>query len=51
MENWMWEPEVLQRFARHYETGEPIPEDLIERMVAARNQNVGSHGWRGGDAS
>ncbi len=41
MENWMWEPVVLRRFARHHETGEPIPEDLIDNMVAARDQNVG----------
>jgi thimet oligopeptidase len=41
MENWTWEPGVLQRFARHHETGEPIPPDLVERMVAARRLNIG----------
>jgi thimet oligopeptidase len=41
MEHWMWQPEVLQRFARHYETGEVIPTDLVERLVAARDQNIG----------
>jgi thimet oligopeptidase len=41
MENWTWEPEVLQRFARHHKTGEPIPPDLVSRMVAARNLNIG----------
>lgn len=41
MEHWMWQPEVLQRFARHHETGDPIPEDLVERLVAARDLNVG----------
>ena len=40
MENWMWEPVVLKRFARHYKTGEPIPEELVSKMVAARDQNV-----------
>lgn len=34
-EEWAWEPEVLQRFAKHPETGEPIPTDLIERMRKA----------------
>ncbi len=40
MEHWMWEPEVLQRFATHFETGETIPTDLVERLVAARDQNI-----------
>ncbi len=40
MEHWMWQPEVLQRFARHYETGEPIPQDLVSRLVAARDLNI-----------
>jgi peptidyl-dipeptidase Dcp len=34
-EHWMSEPEVLRRHARHVETGEPIPEALIERLRAA----------------
>ena len=41
MEHWCWKPEVLQRFARHHDTGEPIPADLVGRLVAARNLDVG----------
>jgi thimet oligopeptidase len=41
MEHWMWQPEVLQRFARHHETGDAIPDDLVERLVAARDLNIG----------
>lgn len=40
MEHWTWRPEVLSRFARHYQTGEPIPETLVKAMVAARNLNI-----------
>lgn len=40
MEHWTWRPEVLATFARHYETGEPIPESLVKAMVEARNLNI-----------
>ncbi|KAJ2858282.1 metalloendopeptidase [Coemansia erecta] len=41
LENWGWEPSVLRRFAVHYKTGEPIPEDLVKRLVAAKNEGAG----------
>jgi peptidyl-dipeptidase Dcp len=40
-EHWIGEPEVLQRHARHYQTGEVIPADLVQRLQAARRFNQG----------
>lgn len=37
MENWAYEREYLQSFARHYKTGEPLPDTLIDRIIAAKN--------------
>jgi len=41
MENWMSEPEVLRLYARHHETGEPIPDALIEKLQASETFNQG----------
>jgi peptidyl-dipeptidase Dcp len=40
-EHWLMTPEILKRHARHVDTGEPIPDDMIERIIAARNFNQG----------
>ncbi len=40
-EHWLERPEILRRFARHYRTGEPIPEDQLRRLIAARTFNQG----------
>ncbi len=41
MENWMSEPEVLKLYAKHYQTGEVIPDELIRRMNEANAFNSG----------
>jgi len=40
-EHWLQQPDVLRRFARHYQTGEAMPEELLQRLIAARNFNKG----------
>ena len=41
LEHWCWDADVLRGFSRHYETGEPLPEDLLQAMVAAKNLDSG----------
>ena len=41
MENWAFEPEVLATYARHYETGEVIPAELVAKITAAGTFNQG----------
>jgi peptidyl-dipeptidase Dcp len=41
MENWAFQPEVLATYARHYETGEVIPTELVAKIEAAGNFNQG----------
>ncbi len=41
MENWLLEKEYLDKFAFHYETGERIPEELVQKIIDAANFNAG----------
>ena len=41
MENWCWEKESLQMFAKHYKTGEVIPDNLIHKMQSSKNFQSG----------
>jgi peptidyl-dipeptidase Dcp len=40
-EHWQEQPQVLRQFAKHYQTGEPLPDDLLKRFIAARKFNQG----------
>jgi peptidyl-dipeptidase Dcp len=40
-EHWQEQPQVLRQFARHYQTGEPLPDELLKRFIAARKFNQG----------
>jgi len=41
MENFAWDRNALREFARHYQTGEPLPDDLYQRMLDARHFHAG----------
>ncbi|QFU74890.1 oligopeptidase A [Halioglobus maricola] len=67
LENWCWEPEALAFISGHHETGEPLPQALLDKMLAAKNFQSGMFmvrqlefslfdfqlhiNWDGGDAS
>ena len=38
---WMTWPEVLQNYAKHYKTGEPLPKELLDKVLAAEKFNQG----------
>ncbi len=41
LENWCWEEEALAELSAHHETGEPLPKDLFDRVLAAKNFQAG----------
>ncbi len=41
LERWAWNPQVLKKISKHYKTGEALPDELIEKMIAAKNFGAG----------
>jgi oligopeptidase A len=41
LENWCWHPESLALIAAHHETGEPLPQDMLDKLLAAKNFQAG----------
>ena len=44
LENWMWQPAVLQRVSHHVTSGQPLPDSLITRMIALKHFRDGTNG-------
>ena len=38
LENWIWDSNILQKVSKHYQTGEPMPKDVIDEKVANKNK-------------
>ncbi len=41
MENWCWQKQALDSFSGHYQSGEPLPEQLLDKLLAAKNFQAG----------
>ena len=37
LENWAWQPQVLKQISAHYQTGEPLPDEMIEALIKSKN--------------
>lgn len=41
MEHWMEQPDIIRRFAKHYKTGEPLPEETLDKLIELNKLNLG----------
>lgn len=41
LERWAWNPQVLKKISKHYKTGEPLPDTMLQKMLAAKNFGSG----------
>lgn len=41
LENWCWKKEILVKISKHYIKGTPLPDELLSKMIAAKNANSG----------
>ena len=40
LENWIWDKEILKQVSKHYQSNQPLPDDIIDRKIASKNQFV-----------
>ncbi len=43
LEKWMWDSAILKQVSSHYQTKKPLPDDLIEKILALKNFDIGEH--------
>jgi len=42
LENWIWDKDILRKVSKHYQTGEPLPDDIIDKKLASKNAHIAS---------
>jgi Zn-dependent oligopeptidase len=40
LENWVWQTDILERLSKHYQTGQSLPDDMLQSMIRAKHVNV-----------
>lgn len=50
LEEWMWDRDILKRISCHYQTKEPLPDALIDSLIASRGKKDAAHPATGGDS-